>query len=138
VTPSKTQIDGIVRRHLPRGWTLRIYGKGSLRDLDWVGLCNYEKRRITLRWPISSVHDVFIFLHEVGHARIHASEADNGNRYIHEYEAERYAMRAVRHEGLPVTREELKAAKQNVRERIREAEHRGVKVGPKIRRWACS
>jgi hypothetical protein len=122
---TKIQINGLLGRHLPRGWTLRLDAELSSR-----GRCNFGAKRITLKVPVTDRNSLFVFLHEVGHVRCHAKEPDGAPDYLIEYEAERYAIAAMRHEGVPVPRIELDKAKENVREELK-----GRAVPRKIWRW---
>ena len=126
------QIDGIIRRHLPRGWKLRI----SQQMKTQFGYTHPAKKEIVMyhhvrhwtRWSL------MIFLHEVGHVRIkHDVDAP---AHVEEYEAELYAMYALRHEGIPVPCDGLDNAKRNVRVRIHEDEAKGIPILPHIERWA--
>ena len=125
MTPSKTQIDGILRRHLPRGWKLRV------EPMPDRGIAEFKTRTLWLKYAT----DVFAFLHEVGHVRCaHWGDA-KVPRHVQEYEAERYAIHVMRAEGLRVPHREIRDAKDNVRDRVREDEYRQIKIDPKIRRW---
>ena len=125
---TQEQIDGIVRRHLPKGWTLRIrkFPDGAR------GMCSFRRRTIFLSRPIKTRADVFVFFHEVGHMRCQHWDTPN---HISEYQAERYAILAMRLEGIPVPRDELRIAKQNVFREVFEFERAGGRTDPVIKRW---
>jgi hypothetical protein len=66
--------------------------------------------------PLISLDALFVFLHEVGHAVNGHVHADRCNEPVwqHEYEAEAWAIAAMRAEGFRVGRALLAAARANV------------------------
>lgn len=130
---AKIQSNSLVRRHLPRGWRL-IY---SPRARNFLGLCNYDTKTISLRQPPDTAEYAMIFLHEVGHARCHGPVyhgADWPRPYVREYEAEKYALTVARQEGIRVPRKHLHNMKANVASYF---PSRG-RIDRKIQKWARS
>ena len=127
---SQKQIDGIVRRHLPRGWQHVVASAGPY----WA-YADSEHRHIVTSQPVSDRWWLQMFLHEVGHVRI-KHHKDNPPRHVEEYEAEIYALEVMRHEGVPVTRAGLRRAKVNVDGRIIEDRYKDVEILPHIEKWA--
>jgi hypothetical protein len=129
---NQKQIDGIVRRHLPRGWKLRIAFSGLTR---YWAYAHAERKEIVMDLPVTNRWWLQLFLHEVGHVRI-KHHKDNPPAHVEEYEAELYAIHVMRHEGVPVLRAGLARAKINVCRRILEDEAKDIPILPHIYRWA--
>jgi hypothetical protein len=88
------------------------------------GLAIYADRKIRVPEPTTR-RRLFIFAHECGH--IAMGHVYAGPRYREEFEAERWAILALRRNGVAVPRKELRGAKSYVARRIREAIAQGVK-----------
>ncbi len=135
---TKTQIDGIIRRHLPRGWRLR---QRPPTPTLW-GLTDPYRRRIDCP-PLVDRGALFIFFHEVGHVRYRhdfydAPHPGHAIPHVEEYEAEIYAIKAMRHEGIAVPRKQLRRAKENVRTCVKADRAKGRAIVPKIEKWSKS
>lgn len=126
-----TNYFSIFWRHLPKGWHAVV--RPSLKSR---GICDYRRKKITLQHYIWGRNHLYVFLHEVGHVRIHQNDDARVPLHVTEYEAERYAIAAMRNEGLAVPREELYGAKANVRDAIQSDRKKGIKIDPKIKRWS--
>jgi len=128
----RERYQAIAAKHTPEGVTVvessGMYGKWFCRE-----------RRIKAPKPVGKM-SLFIYLHECGHA--HLGHCYNRKvcpkpRYLQEYEAEQWAIRVFRQEGLSVPRRVLQRAKEYVAMKVQRADRRGVKrVDPKIRAWA--
>jgi hypothetical protein len=130
------QIDGIVRRHRPRGW--RVHQRPPTATL-W-GQTDPHRRRIDCP-PLDTRDGIFIFFHEVGHVRYRhdfyeAAHKGHARPHVEEYEAERYAIAAMQNEKIPVPRGQLKRAKENVRDWIEKDRQKKFDIDPKIERWS--
>ncbi len=131
---SQARIDGIIRRHLPRGWKHEQRKTVYLHGENVRGYVEFIERKIITE-TVKDRETLFCFLHEVGHVR--CKHVGIGiPRYIEEYEAEWYAITAMRNEEIPVPQEELFFAKQNVRDQVRAAEENDEDVHQHIKRWS--
>lgn len=119
----------IVDRRMPVGWH-----RCAWRSMQMRGLCTFEGKTI-YHPPLNERGDLFVALHEIGHASLHHQNAMAP--HVEEYEAERFAILTMRLEGIPVPKEELASARENVLLKIRDDERRGIwKIDPVIRKWA--
>jgi hypothetical protein len=132
VTITQDQLDGIVRRHTPKRWRVEYVSMRGCR-----GLAIMDRRLFLMAHAVDSRSWLFVFLHEVGHAKFkHPDTRGEVPSHVEEYEAERYAIAAMRHEGIPVPRDELADAKRNVRACIRRDRARGVGIDPRVEKWS--
>lgn len=132
--PSPEQIAGILRRHMPRGWTHIVWKNHAI----YHGLIWRNRKRIYTARVINR-NRLFHFLHEVGHLRLgHYDPRDTCPVHVEEYEAEKYAIKAMHNEGVAVPRSELARAKRNVRIRIRDDRRKKLPIDPRAMRWAFS
>lgn len=121
----------IVRRHLPPGWCFI-----ERRPPGLLGDCDYDTRRLRFG-PLLTRDDLYVALHEIGHARLHSPpRAPNASLHVEEYEAEQYAIGVMRIEGIPVPREHLRLAKENVLWHIERDRKRGWLIDAAICKWA--
>jgi len=119
--------EEIAARHTPEGWTVRY--RNSL-----TGCCNYEKRLIETPKPRTR-RALHIYLHEVAHAVLHANSRKAS--HVQEYEAETWAFRVMREEGIAVPRKSLEKARAYVRRKIDMAVRRGAKrIDAAAKDWA--
>lgn len=109
--------EEIAARNTPEGWTVQY--RNSL-----TGCCNYEKRLIETPKPRTR-RALHIYLHEVAHAVLHANSRKAS--HVQEYEAETWAFRVMREEGIAVPRKSLEKARAYVRRKIDMAVRRGAK-----------
>lgn len=129
---SAERIEGIIRRHRPRGWTLRFRASGP------AAIAYVDDKTRVLKCPrIVDRETLFFFFHEVGHIRCGHFD-DKVVTYVEEYEAERYAIAAMRAEGIPVSRQSMIDARERLRLHIADAERKGVRIIPRIRKWSKS
>jgi len=118
----------IAFRHMPEGW--RWIQRKSL-----TGVCVYEDKKIYAPSPITR-RALQVFLHECAHATLHAERKNGKPQYVKEYEAELWAFRVMRENGIRVSRKMIESAKAFVGWRISMAVRRGLKnVDKKIKRW---
>ena len=116
--------------HKPRGWTIR---EGGARQPGASGLCDWARK--TLFVPtVCDDYSLAVYLHEVGHVRLHTRARPAA--HVMEFEAERWAQAALRAAGFRVGREILRAAKANVAARIAEDRAAGVAIDAAVARWA--
>jgi hypothetical protein len=115
------RIRDIARRRKPRGWRIveRQPRHGAL------GMATRANRIIYVP-PLKSLASLFIYLHEVAHVvnrHLHGIPVHEEfpHDWEYEFEAERWAIDALRAEGFSVPRAFQKAARENVRHRIEEA-----------------
>jgi hypothetical protein len=107
-----------MRRHKPKGWTVREYAPGAdgrFRDVEdggrAMGLADLDDHiihcvRVTDRYSLA------VYLHECGHAHMKHQTSDSSAQ--DEYEAEIYAITALRAGGVSVPRGYLTSAKEYV------------------------
>lgn len=105
------QFHDLVKSLLPAGYTLRVKPlRGST-----AGYVAFTRHIRVER--IEDRNDLFIYLHEVGHVRcghIRGNDMKRDN-WLHEYEADIYAVTAMREAGIAVPREQLAHQKSLVR-----------------------
>lgn len=121
VSKREQKIRDVVRRRRPHGW--RIIERAPRNGA--IGMVTQTRRCIYVP-PLVDESALFVFLHEVGHIvnrHLHAGPPLPGDApgWQIEYEAEHWAIAAMRAEGFTVSREMLAAARENVRYRIEEA-----------------
>ncbi len=127
--PPVSRIMEIVEEHLPRGWKLIERDpvaprsqwfrapRGKEKDFT-IGLCNPG----TIVCPrLIDRAALYIFLHECGHAYWeHIVTEYELPKWLEEYEAEIYAIEAMRAAGVPMPMDVLRAAKRNIAVCIRD------------------
>ncbi|HEY5346830.1 MAG TPA: hypothetical protein VIJ72_01455 [Rhizomicrobium sp.] len=115
------KIREVVRRRRPRGW--HVVERPPHNNA--IGMVTQTRHLIYVP-PLVDEDALFVFLHEVGHIvnrHLHPGRPLPGDApsWQIEYEAESWAIAAMRAEGFAVSRRNLAAARQNVRHRIEEA-----------------
>lgn len=110
--PKRSALWAVVEQHMPTGWNL----EEEVLTGDVVAYCTTAGKRIVCP-PIISRSTLFLFLHEAGHIRMSHWGAGI-ERPREEYEAEQYAIKAMRAAGLAVPRKEIVGAKRYVRQCI--------------------
>ena len=103
----------IAERELPAGWVIKY--RKSL-----TGYCHPKLKQIDTPEP-KTRKSLYIFLHEVGHARLH-SDGKRKLRYIEEYEAEIFAHNKMREHGLAVPAAMTERARKYVARKIHQAQ----------------
>jgi hypothetical protein len=121
----KAELWGIAQRYLPDEVVIRLLPVGVLTPA-W---CHKPRKMMQLPRPDTPMGLLF-WLHECGHWHLDPWKNPMPG-YELEFEAEHYALEALRRHGVTVTREMLKAAKDNVRGYIRPTDD----VPARIRRW---
>lgn len=126
--PSLKIMWSVIAKHKPRGWKIierkpenhkgqfKIFGQWS------VGIAVYDSKTIIVG-TVKDRRDLFVVLHECGHVNCgHFSNDEEGlvSTAQHEYEAEQYAIEAMRAAGIPVPRRSTFLARENVRDFIEE------------------
>lgn len=78
---------------------------------------------------------LYIYLHECAHFHLEHWNRKKP-RYVQEYEAEQWATKTMRAEGIPVPKKMLDRAKAYVTRKVIQAQDRGLKnLNPNIRRY---
>lgn len=127
--PTEDEVSRAVKLHLPRGWKLKwkkgrtypgekfyVKGHGYVR-----GIAHLDDRFIESIEP-TTYYNLAVFLHECGHAQlghVHDEGTIDYGAEI-EYEAEQYAIKAMRAMGLTVSAKYLRDAKKYVRDCVEE------------------
>ena len=115
-------------KYLPQEWTFEY--RKSL-----TGCCWSERKHIAAPRPVTR-KSLYIWLHECAHAHLH-SDGKRRYRVDKEYEAEQWAHRVMREEGIAVPRTMTKRAKNYVQRQIKRGEARGQKrINSKARKFA--
>jgi len=114
----------IVKRHRPRGYQL-VERAMKVNH----GVTSFE-RSITCE-PITSRFALFTFLHECGH--VHSRHMKYTNKFTpppwrEEYEADKYAIEAMRAEGVPIPRTVMALRREILRDMIEAATKAGEYV----------
>lgn len=118
---SREECLALVDRYLPRGWVLveRETEENSAQFRDdevgmVAGVCDLETKTIS-SIIVEDRESLFVFLHEVGHATF-GRLSDEFHRADEEFEAEMFAILAMRGLGFAVPRHSLRQARKNVRD----------------------
>lgn len=107
----------IVKAHKPRGYKLV---EGEVPG----GLAGQVSARTIMVQPIVDHLRLFVFLHECGHVHCHhMRQPQTMPAWREEYEADQYALRALRAAGLPMDRGYMYENKRALREIIVLHEH---------------
>ena len=118
--------------YTPKGWKVVM---GGTYNSGASGLCDYSVRGGTIYCPfVCDDYSLYVFLHEVGHAKLH--KYSKKPTHVTEYEAEQFAMKSMRDCGFRVSRTILQGAKRYVREEIIKDRAKGHPIDRKIDRWA--
>jgi hypothetical protein len=98
------------------------------------GLACYLERELHAPLPITR-KSLYIYLHECAHFNLN-HQTRKIPRHAQEMEAEQYAHRIMREEGLSVPRAMTERAKAYVRRKVRQAiRHGAKKIDPRVRRY---
>ncbi len=122
----------IVAKHMPTGYELVIKAMAANN-----GLAEF-KRSITIDSNLEERSMLFVFLHECGHVHFqHLRKAEIGRLLVdQEFEADQYAIKAMRAAGVPIPRQILSDHKEVMRENIVAAHAVGETVDDEILRYA--
>lgn len=122
----------IMHAYLPKGWKVKM---GGSYQPGASGLCAYSVRGGTIYCPfVCDDYSLYVYLHEVGHAKLHKTTKKPS--HVVEYEAEQFAMKAMRDCGFSVRRAMLDGAKAYIREEIIKDRAKGHPIDPKIDKWS--
>lgn len=115
------RVRAAARRRRPRGWA--VVERTPRNDV--LGMVNLHSRAIYVP-PLVDADALFVLLHEVGHIENHHLAEDTRDPDVPpswqlEYEAETWAIAAMRAEGFTVGHRMMDAARLNVRHRLQEA-----------------
>lgn len=109
----------IVKKHRPAGYSLK---RPRLTALDGNAIF---QREINVSRELKGSEAVFVFLHECGHVHMRHIIRDGkvvGSNWREEYEADQYAIKAMREAGIPIPRDRLQHQKKIIRELIEQAD----------------
>jgi hypothetical protein len=115
----------------PRGWKVKMGAAAQQRGGS--GVCDYDLRTIFVPL-VCDDYSLMVYLHEVGHARLHRTST--ACSHVLEYEAEMFSQKALRACGFSVSREVTRTSKDYVSEEVKKDRVRGLPIDPKIERWA--
>ena len=118
---SREECLRIMERLTPRGWLVvekePEEGRAQFKDRELgmvAGVCDLETKTISTI-IVDDRESLFVFLHEVGHATF-GRLSDEFHRADEEFEAEMFAILAMRGLGFAVPRHALRQARKNVRD----------------------
>lgn len=121
--------EEIVKRYKPIGWKIVHRSVASTKALA-LSIHDANGKRIICPEVVDR-ETLFLYLHECGHVHLgHFKLKLETTR--EEYEAERWAINTMRHEGIAVPRKVLAAVKKRLRSHIKEA---GGAAEPHIKRY---
>jgi Zn-dependent protease with chaperone function len=110
----------IIAQHRPAGYSIK---RPKMTALDGVAIF---QREINVAKELSGPDFLFVLLHECGHVHMrHLIKDGNvvGSSWREEYEADQYAIKAMREAGVPIPRDRLQHQKKLVRELIETSDH---------------
>lgn len=88
-------------------------------------------------WPATTRKRLYVVAHECGHVALHKPPRRSKPVYKIEFEAEQYAIEALRRHGVAVPKCMVEAGRGYVARKIARARRRGAKfIEPKILAWA--
>lgn len=128
ITPTRAR--HVMQAYKPKGWTIKM---GGAQQAGASGLCDWDERTIYIPL-VCDDYSLFVYLHEVGHAKLHGHS--KAPTHIQEYEAEMFAAKALRAYGFAVSRTILRNGKEYVADEIKKDRIKGLPIDPKIQRWA--
>jgi hypothetical protein len=108
----------VAAKYLPKGYTV-AYRKSL------SGHCSIGRKHIVAPRPVTR-RSLYVFLHECAHA--HLNHVGKAPRHVEEMQAEQWAQRTMRAEGIAVPRKESKEAKRYVFRKLNQAIRRGAKT----------
>ena len=107
--------ERIISEHKPRGYEIR---RRPLKAAD--GYAEHISR-ITVDSSLRGNEALFVALHEFGHVHYSHLAGTGLPRWLEEYEADQYAIGAMRKENIPIPRERLRHQKAEVARLIAES-----------------
>lgn len=124
--PSLARMKELARQHKPRGWKIEWrephnkHGQFLDDEVGWSkGVACFDRKMIYCI-PIIDRYSLAIFLHECGHVHLKHGQDDYDIHYAEmEYEAEMYAIKAMRANGIAVPQVYLDKSRAYVEECIR-------------------
>ena len=125
----KFKIAECVKTHTPPNYSVRYLRYGRLR-----GSIDFDAQVITCREP-KSRKSLVVFLHECGH---HACDHRTVDKPLHvrEYEAHQWSFDTMRTFGIQIPLEMIQRAKFHTLWCIMRDQDKGVRIDPRIRRFA--
>ena len=127
MTRLEHRIREVVKVFLPRGW--KLVERQFNEEIDGYA---HKNTRTIYCIPLKDTYALFVFLHEVGHIRCgHMRKGHNTplDDYTDEYEAEMWAINAMKAAGFRVTDHMLENARHNVRNAIQIEEEHNERAG---------
>jgi hypothetical protein len=120
----------IVRQHRPAGYQLTERSMNAN-----YGLTTFS-RSISCE-PIVDSASLFIFLHECGHVHLkHLTRKVKLPTWREEYEADQYAIHAMKALGIPLPRVRLREAKEVLRDDILKGQHKHEEIDEEVLKYA--
>ena len=120
----------IMRSYLPAGWKVDHPKSALIQNLG--GQCFFRTRTLHCA-PVVDDYTLMTFLHEVGHAVLHRPRFEFG--HVQEFEAEQFAIEAMRKRGLRVTRSMLEHGKKNVLAHVVRDRRNGKPINQRVWKW---
>lgn len=121
----------IYDQHRPTGYSL------SFRKLPSNNGLTEHGRSITIHSELEPRFALFVFLHECGHVHArHLRKKTKLPRWQEEYEADQYAIAAMREAKIPIPRAALDNHKSVLRDYIRDAKKTEEEIDEKILKYA--
>lgn len=114
-----TKHSNLIKQHRPVGWSIK-----NRRTTANDGMATLTME-ITINKELKGTERLFVVLHECGHVHMRHLKGDGkmaGPRWREEYEADQYAIGAMKKAGIPIPRERLKHHKEVVRTHIEQAD----------------
>jgi hypothetical protein len=122
----------IVKKHKPRGYRL------LMRKLNATyGLAQFV-RQITIDRELPEREALFYFLHECGHVNLRHLKVEQQFQptWLMEYEADQYAIKAMKADGIPIPRRCISENKEVMRDYIKKAHDIGQMVDDAVLKYA--
>jgi hypothetical protein len=121
----------LLSKYKPRGW---IAATLDVNKRYHTGLCLFDDHVIYCP-PITGVHNLQVFLHEVYHARHHSWSVREIPPHIMEYEAETWSIAELGHLGYEVSTTIVKNAKAYVTSVLHDDRRCGFAIDPVVENW---
>lgn len=103
----------ICKQHRPKCY--RVVERELKGEHD--GFVNFPKRTIVV-YPVTDNYDLFVYLHECGHVHSGHGQGESTPAWRDEYEADQYAIKAMRAGGFAINRKQVTEFRRQVAEAI--------------------
>lgn len=120
--PEIARLREVAAQHAPEGWILKPTGIHPCDGDGYKTIASCCSATKTIEHPpITDRATLYMFLHECGHANCgHGEDTDSSWAAIEEFEAEMYAIKALRTANIPIPRHIVARARDYVRKIIEE------------------